>query len=293
MTGLSLYKDYKNNDELRKSFNDLATLVFGLNFEEWYKKGYWNDRYIPFSYVAGTKVIANVSVNILKLVINGEIKKAIQIGTVMTHPDYRGKGLSSSLMNMVMEEYEDSYDFIYLVANPNVLEFYPKFGFHPVNEYRYSLSYSPKTSGTSNIRKLDGGNIEDLEFIYNVASERVPVSNLFGTQDTQGILMFYCIYVFKSDIYFLENEDAIVIFKANENQVDIFDIISQKEVIIENVLSEITSATTKKIVFHYTPNYKGMNVHNEVLNSDDVLFIKAKGNNHFPLRVKHPITSQA
>jgi len=41
MAELTFYKDYKNNEELRKSFNDLATLVFGLSFEDWYQKGYW------------------------------------------------------------------------------------------------------------------------------------------------------------------------------------------------------------------------------------------------------------
>lgn len=58
-------KDYKNNDALRKSFFELAANTFGLSFENWYQKGFWTERYIPFSFVEGDKVIANVSVNLL------------------------------------------------------------------------------------------------------------------------------------------------------------------------------------------------------------------------------------
>ena len=74
MNELNYMKDYKNDENLRKSFNELATMVFGINFEDWYQKGFWNNRYIPFSYIDGDKVVANVSVNVLNLVINGEKK---------------------------------------------------------------------------------------------------------------------------------------------------------------------------------------------------------------------------
>jgi hypothetical protein len=54
--------------------------------------------------------------------------------------------------------------------------------------------------------------------------------------------MFYCIYVFHNDIYNLEDEDAIVIFKQEDKQIDIYDIVSKKEVTIDNILSKITNS---------------------------------------------------
>jgi predicted N-acetyltransferase YhbS len=293
MNGLTLLKDYKSNEKLRKSFNELATSVFGINFEEWYQKGYWNNRYIPFSYVDGNKVVANVSVNVLDFVIDSERKKAIQIGTVMTHPDYRNRGLSRSLMNKVLEEYENNYDFMYLFANQNVLEFYPKFGFTSVKEYQFSMEYSPSQSDLAGIHKLDGNKMEDLQFIYKFASERIPVSQAFGTQNSQGLLMFYCIYVFPNTICYLEKEEAIVIFEQEGKQLNIFDIVSKREVKIDNILAKITNSHINKIVFHYTPDYKGLGIQSDIFNGDDVLFVKTKGNNQFPLKIKHPLTSQA
>lgn len=75
MQELIFMKNYKNNEVLRKSFFELAVNTFEINFEDWYQQGYWGERYIPYSYVDGDQVIANVSVNILELIIHGEKKK--------------------------------------------------------------------------------------------------------------------------------------------------------------------------------------------------------------------------
>ncbi|SES62678.1 Acetyltransferase (GNAT) domain-containing protein [Oceanobacillus limi] len=194
MSSVTFFKDYRGNDKLRKSFNELSSLVFGINFEEWYQKNFWKHRYIPYSYVEEDRVIANVSVNLVDFIINNEKKRALQIGTVMTHPDYRNRGLSASLMNKILDEYENKYDFMYLFANQNVLDFYPKFGFKPVDEYQYSIEYVAGPTDGNDVYKLAGNNVEDLNFIYDFALDRVPVSKRFGTDNTPELLMFYCIY---------------------------------------------------------------------------------------------------
>jgi len=293
MAEFIFYKDYKKNETLRKSFNELATLVFGIQFEDWYQKGYWNNRYIPFSYVVEDKVIANVSVNLLDFVIDGKRKKAIQIGTVMSHPDYRNLGLSASLMNKVLEEYDQQYDFMYLFANKTVLEFYHKFGFKSVDEYQFSMNYRSRSIDSTGIRKLDTTKKDDLNFIYQFASKRIAFSNVFGTQNAKGLFMYHCINVFEDHLYYLEKEDAIVIFEQEGNQVDIFDIVSKQEVNIQDILSKITKNDSNKIVFHFTPDYEGLQIQKDIFKGDEVLFVKTNGSNQFPSYVKHPITSQA
>ena len=42
-----LIKNYQNDDKLRSSLNKLAEKTFKLNFENWYKSGYWRNNYIP------------------------------------------------------------------------------------------------------------------------------------------------------------------------------------------------------------------------------------------------------
>ncbi|MEW4225772.1 GNAT family N-acetyltransferase [Rossellomorea marisflavi] len=135
---MELSKNVRENKNLRDSFNQLAEDTFGIHFEQWHERGYWTEKYVPFSFVEGDRVIANVSVNLIDFTIEGEEKKAIQIGTVMTHPDYRNRGLSTDLLKSVLAQYRNQVDFVYLFANQNVLEFYPKFGFQAQQETLFS-----------------------------------------------------------------------------------------------------------------------------------------------------------
>jgi len=275
------------------SFNQLASETFGIDFEEWYQKGYWNNRYIPYSFANGDRVVANISVNLIDFVMKGEEKKAIQIGTVMTHPDYRGQGLSKQLMNRVLEDYKD-YDFIYLFANETVLNFYPKFGFHAIQESQFSMDTIPLQTNISRIRKLDVNNDEDRELIYKLATERQPISKLFGTKHTQHLSMFYSIYVFADQIYYIKEEDTIVIFELEQDVLYIYDIISRTSQNTEHIISKIIDENTKKIVFHFTPNLKELQAKSQPYNGTEVLFVKMNGDHiEFPSQFKHPKTSQA
>ncbi|CRK84970.1 GNAT family N-acetyltransferase [Neobacillus massiliamazoniensis] len=114
MSQLIFSNDIKKNDVLRSSFNHLATDTFGIDFEVWYQKGFWTDKYVPYVFIDRGKIVANVSISKIKLIIKGETKEAIQIGTVMSHPNYRNQGLSASFINKVIEEFDEKVDIMYL-----------------------------------------------------------------------------------------------------------------------------------------------------------------------------------
>jgi GNAT superfamily N-acetyltransferase len=286
-------KNIKNMDGLRESFNQLSTKTFGINFEDWYENGYWTEKYEPFTFMDGDKIIANASVNKLNIIVNGEIKKAVQIGTVMTHPEYRNKGLSARLMNKVLEEYEKTVDIIYLFANRSVLEFYPKFGFIPIDECQFFTDFTYVKGHSDGVRQLDGTNQKDLQFIYKFALERLPVSTKFGITNTQELLMFYCMYVFTQNIVYLEHENVIIIYKHEEEQLHIFDVISKAKIRMEDILRKIGRPETGKVVFHFTPNDQEMDMKSTIFNGSEVLFVKTKGDFSVPDSFKHPLTSQA
>ncbi|HEX2953369.1 MAG TPA: GNAT family N-acetyltransferase, partial [Bacillota bacterium] len=106
MTAYDFVCNYQSNDKYRQSLNQLTMQTFGFSFEPWYQRGYWSKLCTPHSYLHQGEVIANVMANQMDLIIEGEKRKAIQIGTVMTRPDYRGQGLSAALMRKVLETYE-------------------------------------------------------------------------------------------------------------------------------------------------------------------------------------------
>jgi GNAT superfamily N-acetyltransferase len=279
MTVYQLISDYKNINLYKESFNELAKLVFGIDFKTWYEKGYWSDNYVCFSYVDGDKVIANASINKMTILSNGKEYKAIQIGTVMTHPDYRNQGLSGKLMNHIMEKYEKESDFIFLFANKSVLDFYPKFGFEKVQESSFSLSISDvkkqQQTKSSTLRRLNIESTMDLQLLENFATERRPVSALLGVKNNEHLLMFYFILVFNDAIYYIEEEDVIVLFKHEDSHLHIFDIVSKKRVDIDTILNHIISTETETINFYFTPDYDGKKFNTEVItDSDDTLFVR-------------------
>ena len=120
----TLVKQVRDNAPLRESFFALARRVFGLSFEEWHRAGWWTDRYVPYTMVyRDGSAAANVSVNRIDTVWRGEALRLVQLGTVMTAPEHRGKGLARSLMEAVLDDWGRTCDGVYLYANGTVLEF--------------------------------------------------------------------------------------------------------------------------------------------------------------------------
>ncbi|WP_442599808.1 GNAT family N-acetyltransferase [Neobacillus sp. D3-1R] len=292
MEEITVVKAYQHNEKLRKSFNELATSIFGIEFEDWYQHGYWSSKYIPYSVIIHDQVIANVSVNLLELVVHNNKWSAVQIGTVMTHPDFRGKGFSQLLMNTVLADYKD-VDLIYLFANSSVLDFYPKFGFKPHNEVSYTLDYFNNADYPIEFTKLNGRKKEDLDIIYQHAKRRLPVSSLFGTANTAELLLYYCLNVFYENIYFLKEENTIVICKTEDNHLHVYDVICDTQKDILKLLHVFTTKETKEIVFHFTPDDQTIAFKQSVYEDNHVLFIKNNSNVSLPNHFKHPLTSQA
>ncbi|WP_391118584.1 GNAT family N-acetyltransferase [Psychrobacillus sp. L3] len=278
MTVYQLISDYKNIQAYKESFNELAKIVFGIDFKIWYEKGYWSDNYICYSYVDGDKVIANASINKMTIVSNDKEYQAIQVGTVMTHPDHRNQGLSGKLMNHIIEKYEKESDFIFLFANKSVLDFYPKFGFEKVQESSFSLSISDvkkQPTKSSNLRRLNIESAQDLQLLESFATERIPVSAFLGVKNNKHLLMFYFILVFSEAIYYIEEEGVIVLFKHDGSHLHLFDIVSKKRVEIDSILSHIISTETETINFYFTPDDNDKKFNTAlVTDSDDTLFVR-------------------
>lgn len=278
MANYQLVIDYKLNETYRESFFELAKLVFGIEFKKWYEKGCWNDNYICYSFADGDQIIANASVSKMTIVSNGQEYHAIQVGTVMTHPDYRHQGLSGKLMNHIISQYENECDFIYLFANDTVLDFYPKFGFKRVKESSFSLNVSDlkrHTVKTNTLRRLDANNENDFSMLKSFAAERVPVSSILGVKNNEHLLMFYFILAFNDAIYYIEEEDVIMLYKQEGTHLHIFDIVSKKSVDIDTLLNCIVSSDTETVHFYFTPDYDEHKMQTEFMkNGADTLFVR-------------------
>lgn len=270
-------KNYISDDVYRKSFSDLAISTFGINFDEWYRQGYLGENYINYSYLCEEKVVANVSVNKFNIIYDGKVKNAIQLGTVMTHENYRNKSLIRKLMNIIFKEYEEC-ELIYLFANKNVLDFYYKFGFKRVVEGKYEINLKQLSElqlENNAIIKLDINKDEHITILKKLQEDRFPVSQRLGIIKDKNLLDLYCNCEYGEDLYYITEEDVIVIFRREEDIVKIYDILSKDKFNLDNIISKVIIKNDKKIQFSFIPESSNYKIEFELEDkSDSALFIK-------------------
>ncbi|WP_346934792.1 GNAT family N-acetyltransferase [Clostridium sp.] len=277
-TQVTIVGNFLDKEQYRKSFNNLAYKTFGLDFEDWYKKGYLKSGYIPYAIIDEDQVVSNISINKFEFVIEGELKKAIQIGTVMTDENFRNRGLCAILMKYVIDKYEKNYDLIYLFANNTVLDFYPKFGFERTLEKTYIIDGKYINKKISTIEKLDISNENHKELINILTANRFPTSKKLGAINDKWPLLVYCLYEFKDDLYYIPERDTIIILRREEETLHIYDIISNKLIDVDCLIESIFKEE-EKVQVHFIPNtHKYKPIEGTLKNDDEALFI-LKGKN--------------
>jgi hypothetical protein len=188
---------------------------------------------------------------------DGTDKHYIQIGTVMTDEEYRGRGLSKYLMERIIAEYKGKVDGIYLFGNDSVVDFYPKFGFIKGNEYQYSKTIN----GTNNKTQIKHVNMADKQsrqkFLDTVKSN---ISNERLSMDNLGLTTFWTTGPMSDLIYCLADEDAYIIADIDKENLWIYQIISTHKVNLETIINSFGN-TAKKVILGFTPyDTNGFNI---------------------------------
>lgn len=265
---IELNKKIRNNDYARAAFNRLAEAIHGLNFENWYQNGYWNEKYIPYTMFDGDKAVSNVSVNIMDFEMNGCIKHYIQLGTVMTSTEYRHKGLIRQIMKEVEADFADK-DGIYLFANDSVLDFYPKFGFEKAYEYRYSKAVN--NTGECSLSKIPMNSKDDWDKIYKIIGNSTANGKL--CMHNADLDMFYLSQFMTENVYYDSMLDAYPVIEFEDDKAIISDIFSKNKIDINDLMSKL-GANTHRVILNFTPdNTDGFD--EEQLHADNTtLFLK-------------------
>jgi predicted N-acetyltransferase YhbS len=287
---LELISDYKNDNELRSKFNNLTNEVFGFDFEKWYQRGFWDDRYVSNSIFDDGTIISNVSTTEFELIINGKQFNAIQIGTVMTKKEFRGKRLAVELTNKVIEKYTPEYDFFFLFGHKDVWDYYPKQNFIPINECTYSIEINHSINSNEQVRKLDLSNNEDLEIIIRLTKNRVPVSKTFGVVNDTSIFLFYCLYDYSNNLFYSSAKDCLLVFTvSNDKIVHLYDVLCEVELNFSDIANLISSEANdiNRIEFHFTPDYPDISVDPIETELNDKMFFKGD-TSLLPTQFKYP-----
>ncbi|HEY2421140.1 MAG TPA: GNAT family N-acetyltransferase [Neobacillus sp.] len=279
-------KDYKNNNIYRLSFNKLAKKTFGIDFEEWYQQGFWNDNYMCYSYVNNNEVISNVSLNTMELIINGKVQKAIQIGTVMTDPEYRRQGLAYQLLSKVLADYDHLYDLYFLAADAEAVPLYQKCGFTSNDENQYVIDLKGYQLIDEPLEKC----IVPPNMMLEIKKQSLPLSNILSARGDEHVLMFYYTLGFR-DLVHRPQDDVYTIFKIDGDQLHLYDILSPWKVNLQELVELITPKNVKTVVCHFTPDQSIKNLKVAVDTSSNWM-IRTTTNKGFPTLVRFPRISQ-
>ncbi|HAU3626732.1 TPA: GNAT family N-acetyltransferase [Legionella pneumophila] len=275
MKELTFFKGYQQDEQKRAAFNHLAVKTFDLSFEEWYQSGYWRDKYIPYTLFDGEQAVANVSVNIMGFSIFGHQQRAIQIGTVMTEEAYRNQGLSRRLMEKVFEDWKAESHLIYLFANSSVWGFYPKLGFKSVKEYQYQRTITSTTQANS--VKLDMDKNENRDKLYDYAQNTCPFGKI-SMQENADLVMFYCITVYKDNVFYLPELDAIAIVEIKDRKLNLLDVFSKKEQNLGDVIRALSDENIDTVQLGFVPkdcsSYERVPVDEKA--KDEMLFVETE-----------------
>jgi len=315
---------YKDDNHLRQSFNALTKRVYGFDFEQWYKDGYWSDSYVPHSLLVDGEVVANSSISIIDFDLNGQKRKYIQIGTVMTAPEYRGLGLSRFLMEKIMDEWKDKCDMLYLFANDSVLSFYPQFGFEKAEEYICTINtktkfHIPLLGGVpagrggseghthSKLRSGAGGVVNSLQTAKKInmdnnqnrltliekIKQAKPLTS-FSMIDNIGLIMFYLTSFLKDNVYHIPEYDAYVIYEVDEDVLHLQDVFCAEELAFNDLLGNLVTDGINEVRLGFIPKNEG-GFEKKVLEEDDTtLFVFGNDAELFKKsKVRFPVLSRA
>lgn len=281
---LVIGEQLRGNARLRESFFSLASEVFGLSFASWYQGGYWTEHYRPYALADGGTVIANVSANLFSVRWQGKPLQCLQIGTVMTHPQYRGQGCAAKLLRYLLADCAPRRGLVYLYANDSVLDFYPKFGFVPAQEYEYSLPVRP---AAGDWRRLDLGAPCDVELLRACYAQSNPFSAL-PMEENFGLLMFHCGSFYQDCLWYSARLRLACVAGQQEDVLYCHDFYGPAGTAsLAQAVSGLAAAQTRRAVLGFVPKDTAGCLCAPTLPPDETLFVLAEQASFFqrqPLR---------
>lgn len=260
-------KDYQSNDKLLRSYYNFTQSVFGFDLIAWKNAGHWGEEYRLHSLVESDRIVASISTSKMKLQIRGKEVSAIQLGSVGVLPEYRGKGLLRNVMQMVLAEYQQ-FPLMFLFANQNVLDFYPKFGFRRVNEKIFQMDVPKSCMPMQKATKIS----LESTCLQRLLAGKLQHSAMIDARGNQSIYWFHLLYKYSDNVYYIEDKDIAFIVNYEGEYAIVADVLSMNVINFDEIIGYIRREDTKKIIFNFTADWLGKD-YEAITNEDDIMFI--------------------
>ena len=270
--------EVRDHEGRRRSFNALTRRTFHFDFREWYASGHWGESYIPHVLLDGERVLSNVSVNLMRFDDCGRERNYIQLGTVMTDPDFRGQGLNREIMERVLEEYAGRADGIYLFGNDSAVDYYPKFGFVPVKEYESWMPCRENGAEPYGLKKLDPDRPEHRRRLcglmeeYEIREDARNENDGLYLSDNMGLYWFWIAAEYGKQICYIPETGNCAVLSYNGKKLYITQIFGKQKLDLFR-LAKSFGEDVEEVVLEYTPADREAFQTREYREEDCTLFV--------------------
>lgn len=158
------------------------------DFTRWIDWGCWDDDYRVFAVFEGDVVVAAASVTRMRLLVGGDARAGWQLGAVGSRPQYRGRGLARRALAAALDHCGDAP--VLLFANPDVVGFYPRFGFAPCPSHGFEALHAAAPAAAP-APVLDLADPVVRARLDHLCAEGVPMTARFGATGFGRVVAWY------------------------------------------------------------------------------------------------------
>lgn len=250
----NLYIEYQTDEKKRFEFNDMTEKEWGFDFENFYQSGYWKNNCCIYSIFYKEEIVSHTTVTLFEVIVASEKKVWAQIGTVMTKKHFRKQGLSRYLMQRIQQDFNDKIEGMFLFANNSVLDFYPKFGLIPVNEFQAGKKIHYKQS-SFHVKQLEMDHENNRKLLETYIEHARP--NSFFNLKNLDLTFFYCYaypdFGFKNAVFHIEALDTIAIAQIEENVLHLLYVFKLRNVDMNDIIHALSNPEITEVVYGFTP----------------------------------------
>lgn len=230
----------------------VARLFPGLDFRPWYLRGGWTSTYEAHALVLGDAMVANVSVTRMRLLIGGREMRGAQLGAVGCVPEMRGRGLARGLLDPLLTRLESEVDLIFLYANEQVLDFYPRFGFRRAWEslFELELALDPAPSPAP---RLDLDDVSQRAAWLAACARSLPPTERFGARDYGSVALWHACAFYPRQVRILKEGETYAVAEQRGDTLHLLDLAAPRRFDLVPVLPRLIDRPVARIRFGFSP----------------------------------------
>jgi len=241
-----------DDHEWYEAFHDYVARVFpGVSFRSWTECGGWQENYRVFALLEGQRIVASASLTRMDVVLQGRATRGWQLGAVGTDPNYRRRGLQQRLLPSVLAS-APADDLVFLFANENVVDFYPRFGFRRAFECVFTAEHRAEPGG-SPLHILSAESPADRALLARVAAEAEPASASFSVRGYGSIVLWYLCNFHEQHVRHVPEHDAVIVAEQVGSTLLVYDVLARTSFDLARELPRLLDEPIERIEFLYTP----------------------------------------